>query len=233
MTDQPDRPPVPDPFATKLLELIKTTGGYTDTDARDLVEAAAIGHWPTARYTPTIIREAADLLAGVRCLLRAHGISERVLDHMANDPRSLAFAMLQHVSAQQMLLARSLELTETDLDHLLDVALQAARDELGDALTVFEPFTYIPQIPRGYLVLEAIEGRTPKWGRPGTGLVLALGKGHDMADAPWQWTLFADEDPSTLRVAVVLGHAPGEAVAREVGAIAAQVLTGQTLLPAR
>lgn len=223
----------PDPFPERLIRLLgEHRGDHVDPDARAQI-AQATGYWRNAIYTPALLDEAARLLGDLNTYLTAaYAVTPRIRQAMSRDGGGLPFQCLQLISSQRLHDSSSLRFTEHELARLLHQAVRAAEEELATALPLTEAFAYVPTIPRGCVVVKPLP-QTPRWfpGAPeDMGLVLTLERGDLTTDPPWEWHLFPDRKGGTEQVRVIMGHCPTAPVAREVGAIVAQILTGKIKL---
>ncbi|MDL4777581.1 hypothetical protein [Actinomadura xylanilytica] len=198
-------------------------------------------------YTPSVLDAAAATLSAVRGVLDEHHIADTFQFQAYGD----AFAARVLGACEQRFTAEWQDL-EGDVDPvaLLDVAVTAAGEHLGRRPEPVQGPALAPEgrAVFGYVVL-ARHDESPDWGPGGDApLVLSLGRPdmHMLAVAyssgagwdgpydpgPWRWYL-GHEVPRDVCITetTVIAPAPAPAVAAEVGAITARVLTGDLPLP--
>jgi hypothetical protein len=213
-------------------------------EKQDILSAAAKNR--NSLFTPSVLDRAADALSAVRKVLDEHEIADCFPIQAYSD--SFASNILH---AYEMRLAWESAHPEEDIDPvaLLDIAVTAAASHLVRPL---EPLDGPALAPKGraifgYVVLpyqpESPDGE-PADDRP---LVLSLGREdlHQLEVAfssgagwdgpykpgPWSWHLGHEIPRNTcIGATQIVAATPAPEVAAEVGAIVAQVLTGEAPL---
>jgi hypothetical protein len=198
---------------------------HTDADAA-IVQAAK---FRSDYILPSLLAKAAAALADVRAVLAdRHDVTGADTAPYGED--ELAGRILEAVvrSAQRASTTRPLEPIE-----LLGAVARAAAERLGVPVAPVEGPTG-DNPAHGYVILPR-QPETPPWGPSGHAplLIKLCRYDHGKGQGPWEWTIAPYVPGGTIDGLEVAGPPPCPDVAAEVGALAAEALTGKATLRRR
>lgn len=198
---------------------------HTDADAA-IAQAAKFG---SAYILPSLLAKAAAALADVRAVLAdRHDVTGADTAPYGED--ALAGRILEAVvrSARRASTTRPVDPIE-----LLGAVARAAAERLGVPVAPVEGPTG-DNPAHGYVILPR-QPETPPWGPSGEAplLVKLCRYDHGRGPEPWEWTIAPDVPGGTTDGLEVAGPPPCLDVAAEVGALAAEALTGTVTLRRR